>query len=67
MLKFLNKVTLKPIRAQDVQTGHQADSMEMGKSGTASYNGKSYRYVLSAIDVFSRFTWLHGVSKKVAR
>ena len=34
--KFLNKATLKPIRAQDVQTRHQVDLMNMGKGGTVS-------------------------------
>ena len=34
--KCLNKATLKPIRAQDVQTRHQVDLMNMGKGGTVS-------------------------------
>ena len=34
--KCFNKATLKPIRAQDVQTRHQVDLMNMGKGGTVS-------------------------------
>ena len=40
----------------------------MGKGGTVSLNKKSYRYVLSVMDVFSHFVWLRAVrEKKVAR
>jgi len=31
--RFLNKATLKPIRARDVQVRHQIDLMNMGKKG----------------------------------
>lgn len=66
--KFLNKATcvLKPNRAQDVQTRHQVDLMNMEKGGTVSLNKKSYRYALSVMDVFSRFVWLHAVREKVS-
>lgn len=65
--KFLNKATLKPIRAQDVQTRHQVDLMDMGKGGTVPLNKKSYRYVLSVMDVFSRFVWLRAVREKSSK
>ena len=65
---FLNKAALKPIRVRDVQMRHQVDLMVcIGKSANVSLNEKSCRYVLSVIDVFSRFTWFRAVSKKVAR
>ena len=51
--KFLNKATKKPIHARDVQVRYQIDLMDMGKTGVVKMNGKSYRYVLSVIDVFS--------------
>lgn len=51
--KFLNKATKKPIHARDVQVRYQIDLMDMGKTGVVKMNGKSYRYVLSVIDVFT--------------
>ena len=51
--RFLNEATLKPIRARDVQVRHQIHLMDMGKKGTVTANGISYRYVLSVMDVIS--------------
>ncbi|XP_078366006.1 SCAN domain-containing protein 3-like [Oculina patagonica] len=65
--KFLNKATLKPIRARDVQVRHQIDLMDMGQKGTVLANGISYRYVLSVMDVFSRFVWLRALSGKCSK
>ena len=65
--KFLNKATLKPIRARDVQVRHQIDLMDMGKKGTVLASGISYRYVLSVMDVFSRFVWLRALSDKCSK
>ena len=65
--RLLNKATLKPIRARDVQVRHQLDLMDMGKKGTVTANGVSYRYVLSVLDVFSRFVWLRALSDKCSK
>ena len=65
--KFLNKATLKPIRAQDVQTRYQVDLVNMGKGGTVFLNKKSYRYVVAVMDVFSRFVWLREVREKSSK
>ena len=65
--KFCNKARLKPIRARDVQMRHQIDLMDMGRKGAIKFNGVSYRYVLSVMDVFSRFVWLHPVSVKSSK
>ena len=65
--KFCNQGRLKPIRAREVQTRHQIDLMDMGQKGVVKRNGVSYRYVLSVMDVFSRFVWLRPVSKKSSR
>ena len=63
--KFCNKARLKPIRARDVQIRHQIDLMDMGQKGAVKFNGSSYRYVLSVMDVFSRFVWLRPINKKM--
>ena len=65
--KFLNKAMVKPIRARDVQVRHQIDLMDMGKNGIVRINGKSYRYVLSVMDVFSRFVWLRALATKCSK
>lgn len=38
--------------------------MDMGKGGIVFLNKKLYRYVLSVMDVFSRFVWLRVVREK---
>ena len=62
--KFLNKAKLKPIRARDVHVRHQIDLMDMSKKGSVKMNGHLYRYVLTVIDVFSRFLWLRPLESK---
>ena len=45
-----------------MQIRHQIDLMDMGQ-----FNGLSYRYVLSVLDVFSRFVWLRSINKKMSK
>lgn len=59
----MNKATLKPIRARDVQARHQIDLMDMGRKGT----GHFYRNVPTVIDIFSRFVWLRHLTRKPSR
>ena len=65
--KFCNKARLKPIRARDVQIRHQIDLMDMGQKRAVKFNGLSYRYVLSVMDVFSQFVWLRPINKKMSK
>ena len=65
--KFFNKATIKPIRARDVQVRHQIDLMDMGKKGIVKMDGHSIRYVLSVMDVFSRFVWLRPLTGKCSK
>ena len=60
----MNKATLKPIRARDVYVRHQIDLMDMGSKGLVKLNGQLYRYVLTVIDIFSRFVWLRPLKSK---
>jgi hypothetical protein len=41
--KFLNKATLKPIRARDVHIRHQIDLLNLAKGGRVSFKGITYR------------------------
>lgn len=36
----------------------------MGKRGTVCANGKEYQYILTVLDVFSRFVWLRPLPGK---
>ena len=55
--KFTNKATPKPVTAKHVQSQHQIDLIDLSKD-PIKHNGKVYKYVLSVIDIFSRFLWL---------
>ena len=50
-----------------MQIRHQIDLMDMGQKGAVKFNGLSYRYVLSVMDVFSRFVWLRAINKKMSK
>jgi len=56
-VRFENKARLRPVRAQTGQIRHQIDLVDMQRLRT-KYKGKTYKYVLSIIDVFSRYHWL---------
>ena len=38
--------------------------MDMGSKGSVKLNGQLYRYVLTVIDIFSRFVWLRPLKSK---
>ena len=54
----------KKLLARDVQIRHQVDLMDMGEEGKVQVGNKSYRYILSVLDVFSRFVWLRAIQTK---
>ena len=55
--KFTNKAILRPIRVKRVMEQFHLDLFDM-KSQAVEYNSKSYRYILSLMNIFSRFYWL---------
>ena len=62
--KFLDKAILKLIQARDVQVRHQVDLMDLGTGGSVKFQGIIYQYVLSVMNVFSRFIWLRTLQSK---
>ena len=62
-VRFENKARLRPVRAKTVQIRHQIDLVDMKRLHT-KYKGKTYKYVLSIIDVFSRYHWLVPMQTK---
>lgn len=45
------------IQAKEVQDRHQIDLLDMGKM-KISYGQALYPYILTVMDVFSRYIWL---------
>ena len=65
-VRFQNKAILKPIRARSVQIRHQADLISM-ESMPATWKGKTFKFVLSLMDVFSRYHWLIPLEGKSSK
>ena len=62
---FDNNHILHPIRAKEVNVRHQCDLVDLQKWAVC-YRGVRYRYVLSILDVFSRYVWLRPLTGKKA-
>ena len=56
-VKFFNKAVPRPVRVSRVIKQVQIDLINLS-SQRVEYEGKTYRYVLLEMDVFSRFYWL---------
>ena len=63
----MNMATLKPIRAKDVPERQQIVLMVMGRKGTVKKNNQLYRFVLTVIDIFNHFVWLHLLTSKSSK
>ena len=50
--KFTNKAVPQPVKATQVMSQLQLDLVNM-KSQAVLWKGKSYRYILSMMDIFS--------------
>ena len=62
-LNSQNKVTPKSVTAKHVQSQHQIDLIDLSND-PVKHNGKVHKYVLSVIDIFSRFLWLVPLKSK---
>jgi len=60
---FLNKDELKPVTASSPMERLQVDLVDFS-SFKSRANGKTFSYVLSSLDVFSRFIFLSPLVKK---
>lgn len=63
--RFDNKAPLKPVDATLVMERHQVDIVDL-RNIPVVIGGVRYRYVLSVLDVFSRFLWLRSLADKNA-
>ena len=59
--KFCNKPELQPVIARSVQDQNQIDLVNLEKY-SVHYEGKVYTWVLSVLDVFSRFVQLRALT-----
>ena len=55
-----NKVPLRPSRVSKVQERHQVDLVSM----PATIDGDTFKYIMSVIDIFSRFLFLRPLQTK---
>ena len=62
-VKFTNKATPRPVAASTIQAQHQIDLMDLSKEAV-DHNTRVYKYVLSVMDIFSRYLWLRPLEKK---
>ena len=60
---FQNKAPLRPIKASKVQERHQVDLVSM-VSMPVTIDGDTYKYIMSVIDIFSRFRFLRPLQTK---
>ena len=60
---FQNKAPLWPIRTSKVQERHQVDLVSM----VSMLDGDTYKYIMSVIDIFSRFLFLRPLQTKETR
>lgn len=61
--KFRNKAIPRPVRTSDVMEQIQIDLVDLSNQRVLC-DGKVFRYVLSLMDVFSRFHWLAPLQRK---
>ena len=60
---FQNKAPLRPIRTSKVQEIHQVDLVSM----VSMLDGDTYKYIMSVIDIFSKFLFLRPLQTKETR
>ena len=63
---FDNKAPLTPIRASRVQERHQIDLVDMRLTPAVQHD-TVYKFVLSVLDVFSRYIWLRPMQSKSSK
>ena len=62
-VKFTNKAKPHPVIVKSIHEQHQVDLIDM-KGMQVEYKGKTYRYILSLMDLFSAFHWLAPLERK---
>ena len=61
----MNKALLQPITAIHVMERVQIDLVDM-KEEQVTHRDNNYRYILTVMDIFSRYLWLRPLTRKKA-
>ena len=64
--KFTNKAQTRPVRVKTIHDQHHIDLIDV-KNMAVVYKGKTYEYILSLLDVFSRFHVLYPPESKYSK
>lgn len=64
--KFTNSQIHRPVTSRFVHGRHQIDLVDFSKF-KVHYQGRQYRYIMSLMDVFSRYTWLWALDNKSSK
>ena len=64
-VRFSIVAPMRPVDARNVMERHQVDKIDL-RTIAVTIRGIRYRYVLSVLDVFSRFLWLRPLTDKSA-
>ena len=64
--KFMSKAAPRPVRAENVFSQLQIDLVDT-RNQLIEHENKVYQYILSIMDVFSRFHWLIPLERKFPR
>ena len=62
-VQFQNKALPRPITSKFVQQQHQLDLVDMRRDAV-THQGVVYKYILSLMDIFSRYVWLRPLNSK---
>ena len=64
--RFSNKASITPICCRTIMWRVQIDLIDF-RNNPAYHNGKEFRYILTVLDVFSRYTWLRPLTRKSSK
>ena len=64
-VRFNNAAPLRPVDASNIMERHQVDIVDL-RTIAVTIRSIKYQYVLSVLDVFSRFLWLRPLPDKTA-
>ena len=64
--RFINKPSPRTVTARSPQERHQIDLMDNGEKYVCKSDTITYRYILTVLDVFSRYMWPEALPDKAS-
>ena len=65
-VEFTNKARPRSVRIKRIQEQHQVDLVDM-TGMKVNYKWQTFKYILSLLDIFSRFHWLVPLERKYSK